>query len=152
MCVCVSVCTPFFLTRPSDHSQIWHTYSDRYGTDSNLNKFDPPHPRGVPGGILESPNSKVQELSWTVQKINKKVTPAPPWGWGFKGSKFQKSGKFHELPRKLIDFFYPTPTQLVGGGRVQNWRETRWEGGMDGREGGMWWQLWSGCIGHGNGP
>ena len=31
---------------------MWHTYSDGYGTDSNLNKFDPPDPRGVPGGIL----------------------------------------------------------------------------------------------------
>ena len=39
-------------SRLSDRNQIWHTYSDGYGTDSNLNKFDPPDPRGVPGGIL----------------------------------------------------------------------------------------------------
>ena len=36
----------------SDRNQIWHTYSDGYGTDSNLKKIDPPDPRGVPGGIL----------------------------------------------------------------------------------------------------
>ena len=30
----------------------------------------------------------------------------------------------------------PTPTQLVGGVRSQNWRDG-WEGGTDGREGGM---------------
>ena len=35
----------------SDRNQIWHTYSDGYGTDSNLIFFDPPDPRGVPGGF-----------------------------------------------------------------------------------------------------
>ena len=39
-------------SRLSDRNQICHTYSDGYGTDSNLKKFDPPDPRGVPGGIL----------------------------------------------------------------------------------------------------
>ena len=33
---------PLFLsTRPSDRNQILHTYSDRYGTHSHLNKFAP---------------------------------------------------------------------------------------------------------------
>ena len=45
--VCLSVCTPpFFSTRPSDRNQIWHTYSGRHGTHSQLKKFDPAHPRG----------------------------------------------------------------------------------------------------------
>ena len=35
--VCVSV-PPFFLTRPSNRNQIWHTFSDRYGTHSQLKK------------------------------------------------------------------------------------------------------------------
>ena len=35
------MCDPPFSTRPSDCNQIWHTYSDRFGTDSNLNKFVP---------------------------------------------------------------------------------------------------------------
>ena len=75
------------------------------------------------------------------------------------GSQFQKSGKFHELPRKLIHCCLPppTPTQLVGGGgRSQNWRDG-WEGGTDGREGGRdvmaimknfdsVHMAWNGCI------
>ena len=39
--LCVSVCTPCFPTRPSDRNKIWHTYSDRYGTGSNLTKIGP---------------------------------------------------------------------------------------------------------------
>ena len=34
-----------------DRDQIWHTYSDTYGTGSHLTKIAPPHPRGVPGGL-----------------------------------------------------------------------------------------------------
>ena len=52
VCVCVCVCTPtFFPTRQSDRNQIWHTYSDRYGTDSHLKYLTHPKPRGVPGGV-----------------------------------------------------------------------------------------------------
>ena len=47
-----AIVIPALHSRLSDRNQIWHTYSDGYGTDSNLNKFDPPDPRGVPGGIL----------------------------------------------------------------------------------------------------
>ena len=70
--VCLSVPLPPFSTRSSDRNQIWHIYSGRYGTHSDIKKFYPPHPRGV------------------------------PWGcWGvFRGSKNQKTGKCHELPRK----------------------------------------------------
>ena len=35
---------PFFSTRPSDRNQIWHTYSDRYGTGSHLKKLTHPTP------------------------------------------------------------------------------------------------------------
>ena len=37
--VCLSVCTLLFLTRPSDRNHIWHTYSGRYGTHSQLKKI-----------------------------------------------------------------------------------------------------------------
>ena len=39
----LSVCLypPFLSTRPSDRNQILHTYSDRYGTHSHLNKLAP---------------------------------------------------------------------------------------------------------------
>ena len=46
LCVCVSV-PPFFSTRPLDHNQIWHTYSGRYGTHSQLKKIDPPQGSGI---------------------------------------------------------------------------------------------------------
>ena len=35
----------------------------QYGTDSDLNKFDPPDPRGVPGGILGGQKFKSPEMS-----------------------------------------------------------------------------------------
>ena len=47
-----AIVIPALHSRLSDRNQIWHTYSDGYGTDSNLNKFDPPDPRGVPGGFF----------------------------------------------------------------------------------------------------
>ena len=46
-----AIVIPALHSRLSDRNQIWHTYSDGYGTDSNLNIFDPPDPRGVPGGF-----------------------------------------------------------------------------------------------------
>ena len=47
-----AIVIPALHSRLSDRNQIWHTYSDGYGTDSNLNKIVPPDPRGVPGWIL----------------------------------------------------------------------------------------------------
>ena len=51
--VCLSVCTPPpFPTRPSDRNQIWHTYSGRYGTHSEIKKkFTHPTPEGSHGGV-----------------------------------------------------------------------------------------------------
>ena len=56
-------------------------------------------------------------MSLTVQKMNKTFfdTPHPggsPGGWG---SKSQKSGKCHELPRKVIKNVTPTPPHPTGG-------------------------------------
>ena len=53
-----AIVIPALHSRLSDRNQIWHTCSDGYGTDSNLNKFDPPDPRGVPGGILRGQKFK----------------------------------------------------------------------------------------------
>ena len=50
--VCLSVPPPpFFLTRPSDRNQIWHTYSGRYGTHSELKKVTHPTPEGSHWGV-----------------------------------------------------------------------------------------------------
>ena len=49
--VSLSVPPPLFSTRPSDRNQIWHTYSGRYGTHSELRKIYPPQ-RGLMG-VLE---------------------------------------------------------------------------------------------------
>ena len=48
------------------------------------------------------------------------------------GAEFQKSGKFHELPRKSINCCLPHPPPLPNrwGVRSQNWRDG-WEGGRD---------------------
>ncbi len=59
----MSVCTPLFSTRPSDRNQIWHTYSGRYGTHSQLKKFDPPHPRGnITSSVMSSNVEHVRHL------------------------------------------------------------------------------------------
>ena len=72
-------------------------------------------------------------------ETNKKIFFDPPHSGGGVprgiggGAKFQKSGKFHELPRKSINCCLPHPpthTQQVGGLGVKI-------GGTDGREGGM---------------
>ena len=45
--VCLSLCLyPPLSTRPSDRNQIWHTYSGRYGTHSQLKKLTHPTPGG----------------------------------------------------------------------------------------------------------
>ena len=82
---------------------------------SNNNLFDPPHPggfRGVAGGGrgLGVNISKVREMSWTAEKIDNLFLPTPHQRSGnFRGSKNQKSGKCHELPRKVITKINPTP-------------------------------------------
>ena len=125
LCLYVSAPPPFFSTRPLDRNHIWHTYSGRYGTNSQLKKFDPPHPRGVPWGVFRGSQNKksgkYHELG--TQKTNKKnvLTPGGPMGV-FKGSKNKKSGKCHEMPR---NFFFK-----------RSWVIRGWtEGGAGGREG-----------------
>ena len=50
-CLCVyRYPPPPCSTRPSDCDNIWHAYTDRYGTHSQLKKtFTHPHPRGLRG-------------------------------------------------------------------------------------------------------
>ena len=36
-----------FSNRPSNRSQIWHACAHRYSHLNRIQKFDPPHPRGV---------------------------------------------------------------------------------------------------------
>ena len=48
--------------------------------------------------------------------------PTPGGGGSRGGSKFQKSGKFHELSRKSIQNFTPPPTK---GGRSGNFRGSK---------------------------
>ena len=94
-----------------------------------------------PGNVMNCPATN-EKNCWST----------PLRGGGFPGelggSTFQKSGKCHELPRKLIHFCLPHPPTCLphppphpyptgGGGLGVK------IGGTDGREGGMWWQLWS---------
>ena len=76
VCVCLSVPPPFF----------WHDrlIATKFGTHARIDpgiireqtKFTHPTPRGVSGGILGGQKfQKVREMSWTAQKINKKLTP-----------------------------------------------------------------------------
>ena len=76
--VCVSVPpTPFFSTRPVDRNQIWHTYSGRYGTHSQLKKIEPPHPRRVPWEFLGG-----QKIKSPGNVMNCPENP-PVGGWKF---------------------------------------------------------------------
>ena len=98
------------------------------GDGSYLKKLTSP-PKGASkwefSGVRKS---KVREISWTVQKINNICFyPSHPGGCVFQGgggwgSKFQKSGKFHELSRKSIKKITPPPTK---GGRSGNFRGSK---------------------------
>ena len=77
-----------------------------------------------PGNVMNCPETNKKKL------IHPTLGGGSQGNWGG-GSKFQKSGKCHELPRKSIHCCLPppTPTQLVGGGLGVK------IGGTDGREG-----------------
>ena len=114
-----AIVIPALHSRLSDRNQIWHTYSDGYGTDSNLNIFDPPDPRRGARGDFRG--SKIQKSGKCHELPRKSIiffvkphpTPGGPNG-DFRGSKIQKSGKCHGLPRKSIIFVNPHPTLRLG--------------------------------------
>ena len=110
-----AIVIPALHSRLSDRNQIWHTYSDGYGTDSNLNKFDPPDPRGDFRGSKIQKSGKCHELPRKSIFFFFKPHPTPGGPNGdFRGSKIQKSGKCHGRPRKSIIFFNPHPTLWLG--------------------------------------
>ena len=78
--------------------QIWHAFADRSGNGSYLKKLTP-YPRVVEVGILGGTKIKNPGNVMNCSENQKKLTHPTPGG---SGSKFQKSGKFHELPRKSI--------------------------------------------------
>ena len=74
-------------------TKLLNTYSDGCGTDSNLNNFDPPDPRGVPGGILggqqfKSPGNVMNCPENQYIFLKPHPTPGGPNG-DFRGSKIQ---------------------------------------------------------------
>ena len=100
---------PFFSTRPSDRNQIWHTYSGRHGTHSELKKNYPPHPRGVPwggvGGFLGGQKIKSSGNVMNCPKINKKLLFKKKktrwgvgWGGSFRGQKIKSPGNVMNCP------------------------------------------------------
>ena len=103
----LSVCTPpFFSTRPSDRNQIWHTYSGRYGTHSELKKYTHPTPEGSHGGVggflgghkIKSPGN-VMNCPENPKKIQN-----PVGGWGgvevLGGQKIKSPGSVMNCPEK----------------------------------------------------
>ena len=63
LCVCVFVCMyPFFSTRKSECDQIWHTYVDRSGKGSNLNKMS----TRQSGKCYELPRKSIHVLTTTL--------------------------------------------------------------------------------------
>ena len=75
----------------------------------------PPPPKGVAVGILggQKIKSPGNVMNCPENQYNL-FLPIPPWGvpgGGGLGSKFQKSGKFHELLIKSITIFLPPPHQ-----------------------------------------
>ena len=85
----------------------------------SIKKSYPPPPKGVAVGILggQKIKSPGNVMNCPENQYNL-FLPIPPWGGGFQGggwgSKFQKSGKFHELLRKLIKQIYPPPPHQRG--------------------------------------
>ena len=95
---------------------------------------------GFRGSKIKSPGNVMN-----CPETNKKsVDPPHSGGGGFPGelgggAKCQKSGKFHELPRKSIHCCLPPPPYPTGGGGlgVKIGGTDGREGLMGGREGGM---------------
>ena len=79
-----------------ERNHIWHTYLDRYGTDSNLFCFDPPDPRrGARGDFRGSKIQKSRKCHEQPRKsincsFKKNTTPPHPTPGG-------PSGDFREL-------------------------------------------------------
>ena len=111
-----AIVIPALHSRLSDRNQIWHTYSDGYGTDSNINNFDPPDPRGVPGGILggqqfKSPGNVMNcpEFFFFL-----KTPPHPRESkWGFLGVQNSKVRKMSWTAQKINNLFL-TPIPPCG--------------------------------------
>ena len=57
-----AIVIPALHSRPSERNQIWHTYSDRYRTNSNQTFFDHPTPGGCQGDFRGSTIQKVREI------------------------------------------------------------------------------------------
>ena len=100
------------------------------GDGSCLKKIELPTQGGVEVGILGVKKSKLREMSWTVQKINKicfftHPTPGGFRGGGGVGGQNFMSGKFHELSRKSIKKNPPPPTKgvavgILGGQKIKS--------------------------------
>ena len=110
--------TSIAFTPVGPQPNLAHIFGWIYGTDSKLKIFDPPDPRGVPGGILggqkfKSPGNVMNCPENQYIFFKPHHTLGGPNG-DFRGSKIQKSGKCHGRPRKSIIFFYPHPTLWLG--------------------------------------
>ena len=87
---------------------------------------------GVLGSKIKSPGNVIN-----CPEKKKKIVDPPHSGGGSQGNgggaKFQKSGKFHELPRKSINCCLPPPPHPypTGGGGGY---ESKLEGRMGGRD------------------
>ena len=114
--VCLSVCTPPpFSARPSDRNQIWHTYSGRYGTHSEIKKFTHPTPEGSHGGVGGFLGGKKIKRPGNVMNCpenpHKKSKPGGGWGGSFRGQKIKSPGNVMNCPEN------PQKSQNpVGGG------------------------------------
>ena len=101
--VCLSVCLypPPLSTRPLDRNQIWHTYSGRYGTHSQLHKFDPPHPRGNITSFVTSSN--VEHV------IHLKTTARRSMTWYYVMLAIWLATSLGSLPPSLAPSLPPSP-------------------------------------------
>ena len=101
VCVHFAIVIPALHSRPSERNQIWHTYSDRYGTDSNLNKFYPPEPSWVSGGDFRGStiqkSGKCHELTRKSIILKKNLTPGGPSGV-LGGHKLKSPGNVMDCP------------------------------------------------------
>ena len=98
------------------------------GDGSYLKKLtSPPKGGGVEVGILGGQKIKSPGNVMNCPEIQF-VLPIPPRGGfrgGFGGSKFQKSGQFHELSRKSIKKITPPPPKgvavgILGGQKIKS--------------------------------
>ena len=112
--VCLSLCTPLFHTTVGSQPNLARIYADRSANYSNLNKFDPPHPRGSQGNFRWLKIQKCRKCHEVPTRSIILFNPTPHSIWEFCGQNLKSPGNSINC-RENIFTFNPSPLLNPGG-------------------------------------